>query len=154
MWNFYHNTQTSDFDCIAIASLNVYYFLLNKKGIEFQKIDLESEFYEKLRKFTYNWKHNKIWEELNLQKYESFENLKELKKNQLPLIIELFHNSYGGHYVAAVEFNKKFTRTALDLLRDQDKLKESASVVQKLAKERFSLAKVLEIWDREVFNGK
>jgi len=50
------------------------------------------------------------------------------------------------------EFNKKFTNTAIDLLRNQEELKEKSIEVQRLAKERFSLKKILKEWDERVFN--
>ena len=51
------------------------------------------------------------------------------------------------------EWSKKFVTNAVSLLRNQDLLEEKAKEVQRLAKERFALNRVLKIWDEEVFNG-
>ena len=54
--------------------------------------------------------------------------------------------------VYSPEWNKEFVDTAVAMLKDQDGLKEEALRVQKLAKERFSLEKILKIWDERVFD--
>ena len=50
------------------------------------------------------------------------------------------------------EWRELFVKTTLEMLLNQDKLKEEAECVRKLAKERFSLEKILKIWDEEIFN--
>lgn len=46
----------------------------------------------------------------------------------------------------------EFVETTLGFLRDRERLQREAKALQEKAKERFSLEKVLEIWDKEVFN--
>jgi len=50
------------------------------------------------------------------------------------------------------EFNKKFVKTAIEMLRNQEELAEKAKALQIKAKERFGLNRILEEWD-EVFDG-
>lgn len=54
--------------------------------------------------------------------------------------------------VYSPEWNREFVDTVVATLRNQDKLKENAMQVQKLAKERFALDRILEIWNDKVFN--
>jgi len=54
--------------------------------------------------------------------------------------------------VDSIEWNKKFTTTVVEYLNDQERLQRDALAVQKKAKERFGLKRILEIWEKEVFN--
>ena len=50
------------------------------------------------------------------------------------------------------EWSKKFVASAVNLLRNQDLLEEKAKEVQRLAKERFSLNRILDVWEKEIFS--
>ena len=50
------------------------------------------------------------------------------------------------------EWNTEFTTKAVEMLSDQDKLRESAKMLQDKAIERFSPKRILEEWNQKVFS--
>jgi len=54
--------------------------------------------------------------------------------------------------VEAPDWNKQFTDVVLEYLNDQEKLERDAREVQKKARERFGLERILKIWDKDVFS--